>query len=508
MSQYRIAVGGFLHETNTFAPTKADYAAFDGGGGRPMLRGAELLAALEGTNNGIGGFISAPEAAAWQIAPTLSCLASPSAHVTADALERIATELIERLAQAHAEAPLDGIYLNLHGAMCVETYDDGEGELLRRVRARLGTAIPIVVSLDLHANVTAEMVAHADALLGYRTYPHVDMAETGARCASYLARIVGTDRRDAKAMRRIDYLIPIVWQYTGIEPCRSLYAQHESMEQAGLPSISFFTGFPAADFPGCGPTVIAYAPTQAETEAAADALAAQVNACESAFAGRVWEPDEAVLEAMQLATTASKPVVLADTQDNPGAGGDSNTTGMLRALVRNDARNAALGNLVDPVSARAAHAAGVGATVRLALGGTSGVDGDSPFEADWQVESLTDGKFVASGPFYGGAHLDLGPSACLRLGGVRVVLTSRKSQMADQQMFRQVGIEPRDQAILVNKSSVHFRADFAPIAHAILICKSPGPMPVDPAVLPWTRLAPGVRLSPRADLPTPVAPDM
>ena len=158
------------------------------------------------------------------------------------------------------------------------------------------------------------------------------------------------------------------------------------------------------------------------------------------------------------------PVVIADTQDNPGAGGNSDTTGMLRALVRNDAQRAAIGLIVDPAAAEAAHAAGVGASIRMALGGQSGIPGDAPFKATFTVEALSDGQLTATGPFYGGSRLDLGPSACLRIGGVRIVVASRKTQMADQEMYRFVGIEPRDEAILVNKSSVHFRADFEPIA--------------------------------------------
>ncbi|MDQ2136645.1 M81 family metallopeptidase [Alcaligenaceae bacterium A4P071] len=493
MSRPRIAVGGFMHETNTFAPTRADFAAFDGGGGRPIMRGEDVITLTRGTNNGIAGFVESPEAQAWEIVPTLWAHASPSAHVTQDAFDRIADELVQAIKDA---GPLDGIYLNLHGAMVAEHADDGEGELLRRVRAAMGDAIPIVVSLDLHANVTEEMVAYSDALIGYRTYPHVDMADTGARCATYMARIVGTPQRDAKAFRRIEFLIPIVWQCTYIEPCKSLYAHHVTMEAAGLPTISFSTGFPAADIPGCAPTVVAYAADAATAERAADEMATMVNDAESAFAGQVWTPDEGVMEAMRLAQTASKPVVIADTQDNPGAGGDSDTTGMLRALIAQDAQRAAIGNIVDPGAAAAAHQAGEGATVRLALGGKSGVPGDMPLDEAFVVEKLTDGRFTATGPFYGGAKLDLGLSACLRIGGVQIVVTSRKAQMADQQMYRQVGIEPCDQAILVNKSSVHFRADFAPIAEAILVCASPGPMPVDPAVLPFTKLLPGIRLSP------------
>ncbi len=187
---------------------------------------------------------------------------------------------------------------------------------------------------------------------------------------------------------------------------------------------------------------------------------------------------------------------IADTQDNPGAGGDSDTTGMLRALVRNNAQRAATGVIYDPQSAQAAHAAGVGATVTLALGGKSGIPGDAPYQETFIVEQLSDGNFVAPGPYYGGRNMHMGPSACLRIGGVRVVVSSHKAQLADQAMYCFVGIEPTEQAILVNKSSVHFRADFEPIAAKLLICAAPGAMPADTATLPWTRLRSGIRIKP------------
>jgi len=214
------------------------------------------------------------------------------------------------------------------------------------------------------------------------------------------------------------------------------------------------------------------------------------------FAGEVFSPEEGVREAMRIAAATGKPVVLADSQDNPGAGGDSDTTGMLRALIACGAGKAAIGVIVDPQAAAAAHAAGEGASLRLALGGRSGIAGDAPLEGEFVVERLSDGVLTAAGPFYGRSRIDLGPSARLRIGGVQIVLGSRKAQMADQEMYRFVGIEPREQNILVVKSSVHFRADFAPISAAVLVCAAPGPMPVDPAVLPWRRLAPGLRLSP------------
>lgn len=214
------------------------------------------------------------------------------------------------------------------------------------------------------------------------------------------------------------------------------------------------------------------------------------------FKGRVLSPEEGVAEAMRLAGTATKPVVISDTQDNPGAGGDSDTMGMAHALVQGGAARAAIGIIVDPVAAEAAHAAGEGARISISLGAKSGIPGDRPLTGEFLVEKLSDGRFVAPGPFYGGSRMNLGPSACLRIGDVRIVVGSRKAQMADQAMYRQVGIEPTEQAILVNKSSVHFRADFEPIAETILVCAAPGPMPVDPAALPWRRLRAGLRTSP------------
>lgn len=359
----RIAFGGFLHETNTFAPSKAGMEAFlQGGGWPPLARGEAIFAAVNNVNVSAAGFVDAARGQDWELVPTLWCAASPSAHVTAEAFEAIAGELVERIAAA---LPLDGVYLDLHGAMVTEHHDDGEGELLRRVRAAIGPDVPLVVSLDLHGNVTPLMMAMADALVAFRTYPHVDMALTGSRSAAVLARLVGTEARPAKAFRQVPYLIPIAWQATAMEPCRTIYAELAALEGPAVPTLSFLPGFPAADFPDCGATVLAYGATQADADRAADAVLARVMASEAAFQGRVFSPDDGVAEAMRLAETATKPVVISDTQDNPGAGGDSDTMGMARALVRGGAERAAIGVIVDPAAAEAAHAAGEGARISI-----------------------------------------------------------------------------------------------------------------------------------------------
>lgn len=490
----RVAFAGFMHETNTFAPSPADYSAFvQGGGYMPMVRGAAILQSASGLNLGITGALNHAETAGWQIFPLLWTGAIPSAPVTRDAYERISSEILSLLDAQLAQGPLDGVFLDLHGAMVAQHIDDGEGWLLAAVRERIGPKTPLVAALDLHGNITRQMVDAADVLVGFRTYPHIDMAETGRRAAMQLDRLM-EGARPNKAFRQLDYLIPISWQATAIEPAKSLYGLTAALETGEVVSTSLFMGFPAADFADCGPSVIAYGTTQDAADAAAQQIANALSAAEPAFHGEVFTPEDAVRRAMHIAAgDVGRPVVIADTQDNPGAGGDSNTTGMLQALVALDAKCAAIGLMVDPAAAQAAHLAGAGAVAKIRLSG-SGLPGDMPFEDVFTVEKLSDGKLQTKGPYYGDAPLDLGPSATLRIGDVRVVVTSHKAQMADREMFRFSGVEPEQQAILVVKSSVHFRADFEPYAHAILVAAAPGPMPVSPASLPWQRLREGMRI--------------
>src|SRR5260370_928135 len=299
-----------------------------------------------------------------------------------------------------AAGSIDAVYLDLHGAMVAEHLDDGEGEILKRVRKVIGNDLPLVVSLDLHANVTPQMVEQADALIAYRTYPHVDMADTGRAAARHLARLLRTKQKLAKAFRQLPFLIPISWQCTNDQPAKGIYQRLAAMQNDTVPTLSFAPGFPAADFPDCGPSVFAYGRTQADADAAADELTKLIVGHENDFHGRIFTPDDGVRYAMQLATRARKPIILADTPDNPGAGGGSDTTGMLRALVRNNAKRAAIGVIYDPASAKTAHAAGLGATVTLALGGKSGIPRDAPYKETFLVDNLSAGQFLPSRPYY------------------------------------------------------------------------------------------------------------
>src|SRR5260370_9828917 len=247
----RIAVGGFLHETNTFAPTKATYDDFVHGGGWPaMARGDDVLKTMRNINVGLAGFVEEAETNGWDMVPTISCGGSPSAHVTRDAYERIVKVMVEGI---KAAGPLDAVYLDLHGAMVTEHLDDGEGEILARVRKVIGKDVPLVASLDLHANVTPQMVEHADALIAYRTYPHVDMADTGRPAPRHLALLLRTKQRLAKAFRQLPFLIPISSQCTNAQPTTPLYRNLPALQGEAVPPPSFAPGFPAADFPHCGP---------------------------------------------------------------------------------------------------------------------------------------------------------------------------------------------------------------------------------------------------------------
>ncbi len=488
-----IAVGGFQHETNTFAPSKADYAAFEDGGGWPELTFGDAIAPrLAGANIPATGALDALHAAGHRTIGLVWGAASPSAHVTRDAYERIVGDMILRLREA---GPIDGVYLDLHGAMVAEHLDDGEGELLARVRKVVGPKVPVAASLDLHANMTRAMVEHCDGLTAYCTYPHIDMAATGARAASLLLRMIAAGAPMAKSLQPLDFLTGLPSQCTFIEPAKSLYELLARLERKHDAVLSFTPGFPMADFPECGMAVFGYGPDAGKVKAAVAALANAVHDAEPDFAMELFEPDAAVARAIEVGERGA-PVVMADTQDNPGAGGNGDTTALLAAMLRRNPRDAVLGLLIDGASARQAHAVGIGRKVEFQLGEISGVPGHVPLAGEFAVEALGDGKFTCSGPMFGGFRMDLGPMAVLRNGNVRVVLATRKCQAADQEMFRHVGIEPRQQCMLALKSSVHFRAHFQPIAKEVLVVVAPGPAKADPTMFRWTRLRPGLRLKP------------
>jgi microcystin degradation protein MlrC len=491
----RIAVGGFQHETNTFAAMPATLADFEAPDAWPgLVRGEALFDAVKGINLPAAGFVDEARTGGWHLFPLTWCSAQPSGRVTRDAFERVCRMLLDDLA---ACTPLDGVYLDLHGAMVAEHVDDADGELLERVRRQVGAGVRLVASLDFHANVSPRMVEAADALVGYRTYPHVDMAETGARACALLREVLARPL-SARLRRTLPFLIPLTAQCTLVEPMRSLMARAAEPVPPGVSALNFFPGFPAADVPECGPSVVAFGQDALAVGREVDALHAAVLAQEAAFRLELASVAEAVELARRHDGRPGAPLILADTQDNPGAGGNADTTTLLKALVAADVPGTLVGVIWDPEAAARAHAAGEGAEVELGLGARTAFPGETPLVARYRVVRLGDGRFTGTGPFYRGGRFELGPMALLEIGHVRIVVATRKQQAADQAMFRHVGAEPADAAVLVLKSSVHFRADFGPLASRIVLVEAPGPNPADPARLPFTRLPAGLRLRPGA----------
>jgi microcystin degradation protein MlrC len=457
-----------------------------------MQWGQAVVDQLQAIDVPIGGFLGAMQGRGHAFVPVIWAAACPSGPVTREAFERIANAIVDA---ARREQP-DAVYLDLHGAAVAEHVDDCEGELLARLRAVLPPHTPIVASLDLHANVSAAMLEQADALVGYRTYPHVDMRATGARAAALLQARLDGQPRLALAWRATPFLIALNAQCTDLPLPRGIYGQLDTLQTAGVQHLSFATGFPAADIACCGPVLWGYGSDAVAVRAAVDTLADAVEAQEAEWDFELLDADAAVSSALRVGAAARRPVVIADTQDNPGAGGHGNTTGLLHALLKAGAQGAAVGLLYDPAAAAAAHAAGIGAEIELALGGVPGMAGNQPVRGRFTVAALSDGRVTLPGAMMTGVQTQLGPCAQLAIGGVRVAVASGRMQMLDRALFRHVGIEPEAMQIVVVKSSVHFRADFAPIAERVLVAQAPGAMPADPATLRWTKLPAGKRLRP------------
>ena len=488
----RIAVGGFMHETNTFVTAPTTWDDFVRAGPWPTVTEGEAIGSVfRGLNLGIAHFMEKAQAAGHAIVPLVWAAAQPGGRVTDDAFERMAGKLTVALQRE----PPDAVYLELHGAMATQSHDDGEGELLHRLRSTLG-AVPILVSLDLHANVSPLMVELADFISSYRTYPHTDWGLAGARCAEWLDRVLSWKPRPARALRQCPFLIPITAGCTYTEPSGGLYQRLRKIEQASGVHLALNMGFPPADIRDVGPSVTAYGETQAAVDAAADALFSALLAAEREFAAhRPLPAAEAVAKAIRISASASRPVVLSDTQDNPGAGAPSNTTGLIAELLRQGAARTAAGIMHDPAAAAAAHRAGRGGTVEILGGGGTG-PGQVPLPGPWLVAALSDGRFRGTSPMLRAAETSMGPTALLVQGGVEVLVASIRQQPIHREAFTHVGVDLASRAIVALKSSAHFRAGFQEIAEEVIVCLAPGVNLEDPGCFAFTKIRPGVRLRP------------
>ncbi|OGG56967.1 MAG: hypothetical protein A3F84_21290 [Candidatus Handelsmanbacteria bacterium RIFCSPLOWO2_12_FULL_64_10] len=467
----RILTACIGHETNTFAVTPTTLEDFRRGSAAPEFGGGEpVLDYFRGTRTIHGGYIDGVKRHGLTLEPLLWTFATPGGMVEQGAYDFLKGLLLERL---RAAGRCDGVLLDLHGAMATEALEDAEGDLIASVRREVGAETPVVVTLDLHANVTAQMAQGADAIIGFDEYPHVDAYERGVEAAEVLAAILRGDLRPALAYHQLPLLTMPPRQCTLIEPMRSLLARARGMEQeAGVVNVTLAMGFPFTDIRDAGASVLVT--TEGDAELArrkAEEMAGAIWERRDDFTPRLTPVSEAIAYARDRAKGL---VVLADGSDNPGGGGPCDGTVILRQLIEEDAQGAVVAVIADAQAVAQAAAAGVGGRVTLDLGGKTDDRHGAPVRLTAHVRLLSDGTFVLRGPMGGGARARMGRTAVLVVGGVEVVVTERRIQPYDAALLRGVGIEPTERRLIALKSAVHFRSTYQDIAERIFDADTPG----------------------------------
>lgn len=462
----RIAVGCIGHETNTFSPVPTSIDNFRKGA---YYVGEEIIPAFNQTSTIMGGFMDAAKKLDLQLVPLLWTFATPSGMVEQMGYEALKTEFLMLLRGA---GQLDGVFLDLHGAMVAEGVEDVEGDLLLAVRQVVG-ALPIVTTLDLHANITAEMAEHADIIIGFDTYPHVDCYERGFEAAHLISATIQGRIHPTMAYRQLPLLTSPPAQCTMKPLMRDVLKRLHTLEtEPGVVTATLSMGFPFADIRDAGVSVLV---TTNGDQPLAERHADQ-------FASYIWEMREAfrvnlvsVQEAIAYANrTEGKPIVLADGSDNPGGGAPCDGTTILRTFIESDVQDAVIAVIADAESVESAIQAGVGNRVALNVGGKTDRMHGAPVALTGYVKTISDGTFVYKGPMGRGRSGQMGRTVVLQVGGVEIILTEKRIQPYDAEVLRSLGIEPRDRKLIALKSAVHFRADYAPIAHEILEVDTPG----------------------------------
>lgn len=460
----RIAAGGISHETSTLAKKPTTFRDFEEGLG--LYRGEEVVRRFRGANMCIGGFIDGAEQQGFELVPLLWCFAYPSGLIVRSAYEALSAEFLDRLQQAQAAGPIDGVLLDLHGAMVIEGIEDGDGDFIARVRAAVGPDLPIIVTQDLHGNHTRRRVEVANAIVGFDTYPHVDMGDRGREAAALMARTVRGEVKPVMAIHQLPLLWSAPCQITAHPPMDEVLRRlHELETRPGILSAMVSTGFPWADVPEMGSSVIVVADRdRALAQAAADELA-----------GWIWDhrerwvaPPRTVRSGIAEGERLGKyPIILADHADNTGGGAPGDSTEVLQTMIDLNLQDAVVFYIVDPEVVEAAHAAGVGGKIALPLGGKSDPIQGPPVDFHGEVLALSDGKFKYDGPMYAGLTGDLGRSAWVRQGGVSAVVVTARMQPLDQAFARSLGIDCAKLRYISVKSAVHFRSGFERIAGSI-----------------------------------------
>ena len=489
MSEETVLFGGFAHESNTFASgstTREDFSVHER---------REVPETFRGTNSVAGGVWAAADGAALDVAWTYLARAGPGPVVSTEAFEHHAGRLV-RGVEAHADS-VDGVVLSLHRAMATDALDDAEGELLGRVRDALGPSVPVVVTLDLHANVSDAMIERADALVAYRTYPHVDVGETGERATRLLLETMRGDLDPTSHVERPPVLPMGPLQNTRDGPMAEVMARARDLEaRQGVRLANVLPGYHMADSPvmGFSVPVVADGDPAAAREAARD-LAAFVWERRESFVADLPGPEAGVHRARELVAegaTADGPVVLADTGDNPGGGTAADGTTVLRAMLDQGTTNAGVAIVRDPEVVAACTGVGVGERVTVDLGGkTDDLHGEPIRDLTGYVAAIADGRVENTGPMLTGIVREFGRTVRLQCGreeSVTVLVTENRVQPYDAEVFRHVGVAPERLDVVAVKSNNHYRADYEPMASHVIPLDTVGLRPPDPRTPTFERI--------------------
>jgi microcystin degradation protein MlrC len=477
----RIAIAEVSQESGSFLPEATTLDRFRRG---VFLFGEEMEAELRDGARELGGAAREARARGAELVPLLAAQAFAWGPLTASARAFFATELRDRLREA---GEVDGVLLVLHGALIAEDEDDVDGHLLRVVRGVVGPAVPVAATVDPHCNLTAQMVANADVIVGYATIPHVDQAETGAKAAGLLVDAVAGVVKPVLAYRKLPMITPADTHATDRLPMKSLADARSAIESsAGILSCTLCAAQPWLDVPELGWASLVVADGDRELgQAKADELARAAWAARRSFLVEKLTPQQAVAECL---AAPEGPIVVSDSGDSPGGGGAGDSTTLLAAVLEVDPIPSALLAITDPAGARAAAASGVGAWVDLQVGASIDPTASRPVGVCGQVRALPSGRLTIRGRSWTGSPIDLGTTAIVDVGPLTIVLSEHGLYSIDPDLYRQLGVEPADYRIVQARSETAWEAAYAGLAKGSVRMRSPGATTSDFELLPWRRV--------------------
>jgi microcystin degradation protein MlrC len=462
----RIVTGTISHETNVLSTIRTNLEQFNR---RLLLRDDEVFDHFRGTRTPVGGLMDGCERHGFELIPTVFASATPSGKITDEAFDALLGEILDGIRNA---GPIDGVALHLHGAGVSESHDDIEGHVLSEVRRLIGSR-PLVSTFDLHANYTRLMVDSADVLIGYDTYPHVDGYERSLEAIDVMARLLDGSLRPTKAFRQPPMMPALQAQFTGRHPMKALMERAFEMEEiGGVETITVAAGFPWSDFEDVGLSIIV---TTNDDQGLADRCADELSGLAWGMRRDFLVKPTPVREALEKVKAAEEgPIVLADIGDNPGGGAPCDGTVVLKAVLEAGLEGGVFAVMADPGAVEQAASVGVGKEVTLDLGGKIDALHGAPLRVTGVVRLLSDGRFINKGPMGTGAETDMGRTAVLKIGGVEVIVTEKRLQPTDLELYRSLGVEPTEKRFIVVKSSVHYRAAHEPIAKEVIELDTPG----------------------------------